>query len=365
MKKTLVLIGGGHAHIEVLRQLSINPAPDLDVALFDPSPSVWYSGMLPGVIAGHYEVADAKLNLWALCQRARVRFFETSIVSINGESCRIESGLGERHRYDVLSLDIGSIARPLPTASGAYVVAVKPIEPLLTAISEFDSVRTSSLIVRVIGGGAAAIETALALAWRWRESTRRRVSIVSADRILNRHPARARRLALAACRRLNVEVIERVQVREIEPTRLRLTNGDSLDTQLTVLATGYAPAPLLSNAQIGQAADGSVSVNDSLQCIANPEVFAAGDCATVKGIDVPKSGVFAVRQGPVLAANLIAACRGRSLQHYEHHAQALNLISLGSQRAIAVRNGLALEGAWVWRWKDSIDRKWMQKYAVS
>ncbi|MBL8309917.1 MAG: FAD-dependent oxidoreductase [Burkholderiales bacterium] len=365
MKKTLALVGGGHAHIEVLRQLSVNPAPDLDIALFDPSPTAWYSGMLPGVIAGHYDSAAAKLNLWALCQRARVRFFETPIVSINGEGSRIESGFGERHRYDVLSIDIGSVARPIPASSGAYVVAVKPIEPLLTAIAEFDSVRTSSLIVRVIGGGAAAVETALALAWRWRESSRRRVSLVCANTLLNRHPARARRLALAACRRLNVEVIEKAQVRGIEPTRLRMDSGETLDTQLTVLATGYAPAPLLAKAQIGLAPDGSVSVNEALQCTANPEVFAAGDCATIKGLAVPKSGVFAVRQGPVLAANLIAACQGRPLQRYEHNPQSLNLISLGVQRAIAVRNGLSLEGAWVWRWKDSIDRSWMQKYAVS
>ena len=77
VKKAVILIGGGHAHVEVLRQLAVKPSNEFDIALFDPSPSVWYSGMLPGVIAGHYEPAHAKINLWALCQRARVRFFET------------------------------------------------------------------------------------------------------------------------------------------------------------------------------------------------------------------------------------------------------------------------------------------------
>ena len=77
MKKAVILVGGGRA-CRVLRQLSLKPSNDFDIALFDLSPSVWYSSMLPGVIAGHYEPSEAKINLWALCQRARVRFFRNA-----------------------------------------------------------------------------------------------------------------------------------------------------------------------------------------------------------------------------------------------------------------------------------------------
>lgn len=364
MNKALILIGGGHAHVEVLRRLAESPPIDVDIALFDPSPSVWYSGMLPGVIAGHYQPSDAKVNLWALCQRARVRFFEAPVLAVNGDNQRIESGFGERHRFDVVSIDVGSVSKTLPTSPGAYVVAVKPIEPLLTAIHEFESVRSSALMVRVVGGGAAAVEVALALAWRWRESRNRRISIVSAVRLMQGFPPRVRRLALAACRKLGVEVLENAPVEQIEPTRLRLGNGGSVDTQLTVLATGYAPAPLLTKAIVAKSADGSIAVNQYLQDSEHPTVFAAGDCASIKGMALPKSGVYSVRQGPLLATNLLAALQNAPLQTYQHNPQALNLVSLGEQRAIATRNGLALGGAWVWRWKDSIDRKWMRKYAL-
>ncbi len=358
------MVGGGHAHIEVLRQLALNPGNDVDIALFDPSPSVWYSGMLPGVIAGHYTPAEAKINLWALCQRARVRFFESPILSVNGDNNRIESGFGERHRFDLLSLDVGSVAQPLPASPGAYVVAVKPIDPLLAAITEFESVRSNAPMVRIVGGGAAAVEVALALAWRWREASRRRVSIVAASTLLDGFPPRARRLALQACKRLRVTVLENSPVRQIDPTRLRLDNGNQVETQLTVLATGYAPAPLLEKAVLSKAADGSVAVDAQLRCLRYPAIFASGDCADVAGLKLPKSGVYAVRQAPLLAANLLAALRGQPLQNYRHNAQALNLVSLGERRAIAVRNGLAAAGGWVWRWKDSIDRKWMRRYAL-
>ena len=363
MNRTLALIGGGHAHVEVLRQLAECPPFDADVALFNPSPSVWYSGMLPGVIAGHYTANDAKVNLWALCQRARVRFFETSVTGLNGDNALLEAAHGERHRFDYASLDLGCVSHPIPTAPGAYVVTVKPIEPLLAAITEFDSVRASGLIVRVVGGGAAALEVALALAFRWRGLKNRRVTIVTATRLLETFPGRVRALALRACRSDGVEVLENSPVEQIEPTRIRLTNGQTIDTQLTVLATGYAPAALLAKTDLARSTDGSAHVTPTLQCSNHPHVFAAGDCAHLSGAVVPKSGVYAVRQGPLLAANLLAKLNDRPLEEYKHNPNALMLLSLGRKRAVASRNGFTLVGDWVWRWKDKIDREWIQKYA--
>ena len=362
MKKTLVLIGGGHAHVEVLRRLALNPLPELEVALFDPSPGVWYSGMVPGVIAGHYAPAEAKVNLWALCQRARVRFIETSVLSLDGETQRIQTGLGDRHRFDVASIDVGSTARPLPIAEGAYVVAVKPVEPLLNAIVERESLRSSAQIVRIIGGGASAVEIALGLAYRWREAPGRKISLISATALLDEFPDRVRRLALAACRRWHVIVHENTPVERIEPTSLILANGESKDTQLTVLATGYAPAALLTQTNLARTGDGSLMVNSTLQSSSHPTVFASGDCASVGNYRLPKSGVFAVRQGPVLFNNLMAALEERPLAAYKHDANALSLISLGDKRAIATRNGYTVAGGWVWRWKNSTDAKWMDKY---
>ena len=363
MKRTVALIGGGHAHVEVLRQLAVNPPFEADFALFDPSPSVWYSGMLPGVIAGHYTANEAKVNLWALCQRARVRFFESSVTGLNGADALLEASHGERHRFDLASLDVGSTSRSLPTAPGAYVVTVKPIEPLLSAITEFDSVRASGLIVRVVGGGAAAVEVALALAFRWRGVKTRRVSIVTAELLMQGFPRRVRALALRACRRDGVEVLEKSPVEQIEPTRIRLTNGQLIDTQLTVLATGYSPSPLLERTDLTRANDGSIHVTRTLQSSNHPHIFAAGDCAHPTGAAVPKSGVYAVRQGPLLAANLLARLNNTPLTDYQHNAASLMLLSLGEKRAVATRNGLALSGAWVWRWKDRIDREWIKKYS--
>ncbi len=367
-KKTLLLIGGGHAHVEVLRQLAETPLTDCDVALFDPSPSVWYSGMLPGVIAGHYTPAEAKINLWALCQRARVRFIEAAVLDVIADLQRVHTSDGSRHFYDYLSIDVGSVSRQLPSTPGAYIVPVKPIEPLLAAITERESIRSSSLNVQVIGGGAAAIEVALALAYRWRDSTGRKIGIVSATPILNTLPTRVRAMALAACATAGVVVRENAMVEKIEPTRLILqkdssgTDSEPVECQITILATGPAPAALLSKVNVELANDGNISINSLLQSRSHKNIYAAGDCATYTTKSIPKSGVFAVRQGPILARNLIATLRGRPLEQYKHDPQSLALISLGGKSAIATRNGFSFSGAWAWRWKDRVDRRWMTKY---
>jgi selenide, water dikinase len=363
-KKTLLLVGGGHAHVEVLRQLALSPLTDCDVALFDPSPSVWYSGMLPGVIAGHYAAADAKINLWALCQRARVRFIEAAVLDVIADMQRIHSALGERHFYDYLSLDVGSVSHAIPSSPGAYVVPVKPIEPLLNAITEREAIRSSSTNIQVIGGGAAAVEVALALAYRWRAAPEKKIGIVSATALLPGMPPRARATALAACASARVTIRESAMVELIEPTRLVLAGGEHVESQITILATGYSPAPLLSKINVQLADDGSISVNSGLQSRSHKNVFAAGDCATNPKISVAKSGVFAVRQGPVLAENLLAMLRGQELKSYVHDEKALALISLGDKRAIATRNGYVLNGGWAWKWKDRIDRNWIKKYSA-
>jgi selenide, water dikinase len=361
-KKTLLLVGGGHSHVEVLRRLAETPVADVDVALFDPSPSVWYSGMLPGVISGHYEPSEAKINLWALCQKARVRFIETSITNVDSALQRLYTAAGDRHFYDVVSFDVGSVSMSLPATAGAYVVPVKPIEPLMAAIKEREAIRSSSLTVQVVGGGAAAIEVALALAHRWRTASEKKIGIVSATPILESFPARVRAKALAACETMKVTVREAQPVETIEPSRLILRSGENVTSQITILATGYAPSPLLEKIDVMKTPDGSLSVNSGLQSRSHKNVFAAGDCASNPKVPAAKAGVFAVRQGPVLYENLKRALQGGELSNYTHDANSLALISLGDKKAIATRNGFVLSGGWAWSWKDRIDRNWMKRY---
>ncbi|MFN3629657.1 MAG: FAD-dependent oxidoreductase [Casimicrobiaceae bacterium] len=363
MGRTLALVGGGHAHVEVLRQLAEHPNSDLDVALFDPSPSVWYSGMVPGVIAGHYKPAEAKVNLWALCQRARVRFFETAVTRIDAAKQRIYTAQGERHFYDMLSLNVGGATRTLPITEGAFVVPVKPIGGLVDMVEERSQLTASQVKMAVIGGGAAAVEVALALAHRWR-GRNCQLSIVASGQLLAQFPAFARRRALQSCADYRIKVIESRRVIRLDPGRLCLDGGETVVCHVAILATGHAAPELLRSSGLELAPDGTAATNASLQSINRPNVFAVGDCASVVSARHPKAGVTSVRQGRVLLSCLNAYARGERLPTWRSSTEALALITLGDRQAIAARNGFAIAGAWVWRWKDAIDRRWIKRYTV-
>ena len=102
-------------------------------------------------------------------------------------------------------------------------------------------------------------------------------------------------------------------------------------------------------------------VDESLQSVSHREVFAAGNAAAFP-CPLPKSGVYAVRQGAVLARNLKRAIVGRPLKPYRPQEKTLYLISCGRKYAIASRGAWSAEGAWAWRWKDWIDRRWMARF---
>ena len=99
-------------------------------------------------------------------------------------------------------------------------------------------------------------------------------------------------------------------------------------------------------------------VDEYLRSVSHAEVFAAGDCATLRAAPHAKSGVYAVRHAEVLAHNL----RGGGLRRYVPQRRALALISCGARHAIVDWGGLSAEGAWAWTWKDRLDRRWVEQF---
>ena len=360
--KHLLLLGGGHAHVEVLRSLANEPRRDVRVSLVSPHPQAIYSGMVPGVVAGHYRLGDCEIALAELALRAGADCIQTHACAIDANAKCLIVADGTALAYDVASLDIGSVidARAIPGAA-EHAIPVRPIEAFSASVDVLlarAERRFSGLIV--VGGGAAAVEIALAL--QYRLGTRARVSLVTGGTPpLPAFPARVQRRARRALRRLAVRVVEDTCT-EITAGQVRLASGEALACDAAVLATGASAAPWLRDSGLQLDPAGFVATAATLQSVSHPNVFAVGDTASRLDAPHPKSGVYAVRAGPALAHNLRRFMAGAALLEHHPSQRSLNLLACGGRYAIASWGGWSAEGRWVWWWKDRIDRGFIARY---
>lgn len=368
--RDLVLVGGGHAHVEVLRRLAEDPIPGIRSLLISPEAHTPYSGMLPGLVAGLYDWADCHIDLRLLCRRAGVEFWATRVESLDAGARTLRCADGRSRGFDVLSVDVGA-APDLRTVPGAaaYAVPVKPVARLLEALSRAGDPGArragTRCRVAVVGGGAAGVEIALAMRRRYLHDAGRCPAeiVLVADHVLPGHGTLARRLVARALRARGVVLLRERRVVQVRPGEIHCSRGDVLPADLVVWATGASPAPWLAASGLALDDGGWIAVTAELRSVSHPSVFAAGDVASVLGHPRPKAGVFAVRQGPVLVENLRRCVGGQPLRAYRPQRHALAILSTGDGSAIASYAGLAWQGRWVWRWKDRIDRAFMRKYA--
>ena len=365
--KRLVLLGGGHAHCAVLAHFAQQRVPAIELVLVSPWRHAVYSGMVPGWMAGDYRFEECRIDLDALAARAGAQRIEDRAVALHADERRIVMQSGREIEYDLLSLDVGSVAALAGLAGTEHGIALRPIEHMQTVLESLDERARSGTLrtLAVVGAGAAGVEVLLALNHRLAGIAPGRVqALLVADEagLLPNHGARARHLVRSAFERLGIRVLPGVAVRALSAHGLERVDGETIAADAVILATGAAPHPWLAASSLAGDARGFVAVDDCLRSVSHPQVFGAGDAVTTIHDPKPKSGVFAVRQGPALALNLELALSGGQPRPFHCPSRALAIFNTGGKRAIAAWQGLAAEGGWVWRWKDWLDRRFMARY---
>jgi selenide, water dikinase len=360
--KQLLLVGGGHSHLAVLKSFGDAPAEGVRLTLLSPGRHAFYSGMVPGVVAGHYRPDDCRVSLGALAARAGARFLEGSAVGVDPARREVITASGERLAYDFLSLDIGSRAGE-PAGAGENALRVRPVEPFLAGWERLrESARRGGVRrIAVVGGGAAGIEVLLAMQHAL-AGIAVDFALFSDAPILDGHGARRRIARILGAHGVVVHTGRKIVA--VGKNELEIEGGRRFEAQAAVWATGASAPTWIARSGLATDARGFVAVSDTLQSRSCPEIFAAGDVATVIGEPRPKSGVLAVRQGPVLARNLRRALAGEAPEPFRSPSRSLALISCGDPYAVASWGRFSLEGAWVWRWKDRIDRGFVERYRL-
>lgn len=353
----IVLLGAGHAHVEVLRAFAMKPEPGVRLTLIGREPATPYSGMLPGLIRGDWDFDDAHIDLAPLAVAAGARLILGEATAIDPVARTVSVTGRPDMPFDLLSIDVGG-APVMPEDGG---VPVKPIGRFLNRLDHLDQTLPHGARIAVVGGGPAGVELVLALALRF--AGRFRFALVSQTaEPLAAAPARVRRVARAALVEAGVELVSGVGAQAPRDGRLPLSDGSSLEVEATLWSTGVRGPAFLAESGLACDEAGCVRVDATLRSLSHDTVFAAGDCAALEGNRRPKAGVWAVRAGAPLAENLRRTARGQSLTGWRPQRDALVILGLGHGQAVAWRNGLAVSGRLVSRWKDWIDRRWMHMY---
>lgn len=386
-QQDLVLVGAGYAHLHLVRQWRMAPIPGVRLTVVSPDRELTYSGMLPGVLAGLYSADAATIDLPQLCLASSARLISAAVTGMDPDSRIIRVEGRPPIPFDVASIAIGSSPCLPPAVAGvSEVISIKPLGDFESRFSAAVSAVRSRMAVAthdrpvailVVGGGAAGCELALALE-RWmvrRQFPARFLLVESQNTILRGYSSRtvermqrelrARGVAL----RVSQSIVG-VDRREPDSSagefllKVQFEDGSVQGTDLVIWATGGGPMPLVEHLGLPRDDRGFLLVQKSLQSISGAPVFAAGDVASLLGCPLPRAGVHAVRQGAMLWNNIQHWFQRQPLREYRPRG-FLSLLSLGNGRALADLAGWSFEGSWVWKWKDAIDRRFLQMNRIA
>ncbi len=375
--KDIVLVGGGHAHALVIRMWAMNPVPGLRLTLISPQVYTPYSGMLPGLVAGHYNFEQTHIDLAKVCAWAGVRFIQASATHIDAQLKSIHLQDRPNIEYDVCSVDIGITPSQSIEGSKEFAVPVKPISAfyshwqtlqntLLSHKSQANK-KSEPFKVAIIGGGAGGIELITAMEyWASQNSCHAQFTLLSRGQsLLPDYPKPLQKKLLKHFSNNNIQLHLGFDSQTISQSHSKSYVHDKQQKvafDKVFYCTQASAAPWLKQSQLALNVQGFIKVNNQLQSTSHQEVFAAGDIAHQVEHPRPKAGVYAVRSAPILFNNLINAALDKPLKSFEPQKDFLSLLALGGKIALGSRKPFSFAGAWVWRWKNHIDVKFMNLF---
>lgn len=380
--KHIVLLGIGHTNAHIVRMWGMHPIPDADLTCITDNPIATYSGMLPAVLAEQVPPEDMQIDLVRLCASVGARLVIGSVTSVDAAEQFVHVEGRPAIPFDALSIGIGSVPSMVDvTFEGSSLVKIKPMQTFLGRLaaaceaalkrknSESDSSasRATKLDVVVVGSGVAGVEISFCLApFLKKKCSSFRIRMVTrSQEILPGATKGFRQRVLAKLKEREVPVSHSFNVASVTQSNVTSTEGEVVDADLVIWATGAVPPPLLEHVNLPKDDAGFLATDQTLRSTSGRPVFAVGDTGSIATESLPKAGVYAVRQGPILWENVRRLMKEQSLLPYRPQQSFLKLLNTGDGNAIGERSGISFSGRWVMRLKEYIDSKFMKMYQVS
>jgi selenide,water dikinase len=368
----VVLLGVGHTNAHVLKMWRMEPIEGARLTCVSNFPVVTYSGMLPGVLAGQYPQERMEIDLVRLCAAAGARLIMGNVTSLDRENRTLLFDNRPPLPFDVLSIGIGSV----PTREGLKAAdeTLLPIKPMQTFIPRLEArlraIAPQSgpepLNIVIVGGGVGGTEIAFCLPARIKRALgdiRHKITIVeSGPQVGSGLSALAATEVAKSLATRRVKLLTQRRVLQISNGHVWLDDGGHLPADVVLWATSAVAPPLLAAFDIPKDDRGFLLTEPTLECAGAQGIFAVGDTGTIRGTSLPKAGVYAVRQGPVLWENIQRAVRGERLRDYKPQKRFLKLLNTGDGAAIGEYAGHFFRGRLMWWLKDRIDGKFMDMY---
>lgn len=384
--KELVLIGGGHSHVGLLKMFAMKPLPGLRITLLASDIHTPYSGMLPGFIAGEYSFDEVHLDLRPLSEFANCRLYHSKVTGIDPKQQLIYSDHRPPIKYDLLSVNIGSTPDDF-NIPGVRELAI-PVKPVNSFITQLETIIHRVLndenytTIAIVGGGASGVELVLSIQHRVQLELVRHgkagkvvnyILLTAAQAVLPSHNTGVRKRILTIFKQRGITLhldssivnisLSDSSSKESDSRNILCSNGLQLKADTVVWCTTASPVSWPEESGLAVDRLGFIQVNDYLQSVSHSNIFAAGDIASMVNYPRPKSGVYAVRQGPPLFNNLKRFVCGKALKAYKPQKHFLSLLNCADKTAVASRGLLAFYGKWVWQYKNWIDVNFMKLFS--
>nr|WP_320192396.1 FAD-dependent oxidoreductase [uncultured Desulfobacter sp.] len=366
MKKNLVLIGGGHAHMTALENIAKFVEKGYKVTVIGPSFYHYYSGMGPGMLGGTYTPSDIRFATRdVVCKQGGV-FVKDYATRIDPTAKTVQTAGGQSVAYDVLSVNAGSYVsmKDLP-GNAENIYPVKPIEKLMEAAETLKILfKRKKAVVTIVGGGPSSAEVAGNI-WQLAKQTKQNIpeiKILAGNRFMAKFPESVRSRVIRVLEKRGIQIFENGYVKKVTNESIIMDSGQQLSTDFTFLASGVKPSKLFQTSGLPVGPDNGLLVNKYLQSVTYPDIFGGGDCIHFKDKPLDKVGVYAVRQNPVLLNNLFARLEGRPLQAFEPGPEYLLIFNLGANLGVLKKRGIVFSGQPAFWIKNYIDKKFMKKF---
>ena len=356
MPKQVLLIGAGHSNIQLLHRLAQLDLASCTVKVLSDVTQAPYSGMIPSYLAGAYDFSDLHFDIEKICRRFGVQFMHASAIKINASERSVETSVGQTVSYDICSIDIGIRPRGIAAdgTTSTHIIYLKPISQMIEKWRALALIeQTPKLKITIVGGGAAAFEIAVACRRKYPSQNVGVCIITGQSGLLEDLNGRAQKLARQCLGKLRIDLIEGQRVERIDDDSVVLNNSSVVQSDICLIATSAEAPSIFRKSELPISSGGFVKVTAQLNVEGYVGLFATGDCCHFTPYPLTKSGVFAVRQGPVLTANILASIADKPLvASFRPQRRWLKILVSGDNTAIAVYGPLAFEGRLAWLLKD-------------